>query len=107
MIFGNVFIRESKPLPGMRKAASQGQQSNKYYSLTILTDDAENPYDNRGIIKPIKGAKAILEQAIAEGVTIPGETEKGPYEMITIAFEMDDLITIGKKTFLRDIKDIC
>lgn len=106
-MFGNVFIRESTPLPGSRRVASQGQQSNKYYSLSILTDDAEAPYINKGIIKPIKEAKTILEQAIAEGITTPGETEKGPYEMVTIEFEMEDLIVIGKKTFLRNIKSLC
>ena len=60
-----------------------------------------------GIIKPIRNAKKLLEQAIQEGITIPGETEKGEYEMLTIVFDEGDLTTLGGKTYLTDIKDFC
>ena len=108
-MYGNVFIRESKPLLN-RRLASQGQQSNDekryFFSLSILTDDPDNPHIPKGIIKVRSQAKEVLEDALAQGITTPGETAKGPYEMLTIEFDEKDLVKVGNTTFLMHISNV-
>lgn len=104
-MFLNIFIRESKPLPRKGQAAPKSQQSNEpkhYYSASIVCDDGS--FENLGIIKVIKQAKEVLELAVKEEITTPGETDKGSYEMVTVEIKEESLVKIGNKYYLKAIE---
>lgn len=109
---GNIFVRESRPRLIRRPSAAQGQQSNAeksyYFSLTVLKEDAENPYDQVGIVKLDEDLEKFILGAIKDGYSVSGETEKGHYEMLTIEFDEHDLFRFKSgASVLRDITSIC
>lgn len=107
----NIFIRKSKNNYKL-KLAHQGQQENAqqtaqeeyFYAMSIVVNEEEGVYERiDGFIVPKKEARIQIMDALDTGNFFTGETEKGPYMGVTVEFTPDQLLKIGKKTYLTDL----
>ena len=93
-MIANIFARENVKFPGK-----------PYYTLSVVAEDGS--FESAGFVKPIRGAKKVLEEADAAGLMAEGVSDAGAYKMLTVVLNDSDIVTVAGKTYLVGISGLC
>lgn len=103
----NIFIRESKPktlvrfAPTAQPTNAQPKEKEYFFSMSVVIED--DVFENIGIINLNKDCKKLILEEVTAGRAVSGETAKGPYQMVQVEFNPEDLFKVGKGTHLTNI----
>lgn len=93
-MIANIFVRESQKYPGKN-----------FYTMSIVGEDGV--FEDAGFVKPIRDAKSIIDAADAAGLMVEGLSNAGAYKMLTVNVDDECLVSVGGKTYLKNILSLC
>ena len=106
----NIFIRESKPktlvrfAPTAQPTNAQPKEKEYFFSMSVVIED--DVFENIGIINLNKDCKKLILDEVTAGRAVSGESAKGPYKMVQVEFDPQNLFKVGKGTHLTSIEGV-